>query len=138
MKFWTKLLLALSLPALLAASASAAVNVAITAPTNGGIVIGNAPTQLSANATAAPDTITSVQFYVDGIFAGQTSTPASGSTYTISTTIAPNPDGTPRSAIVAAVAISSADESAAAAITVTVVSSGGSGLSGGPRYSPFS
>jgi hypothetical protein len=133
MKFWTKLLLTLSLPALLAASASGAVNVSITAPTNGGIVIGNAPTQLSANATAVgPDTIASVQFYVDGIFAGQTSTPASGSTYTISATITPNPDGTPRSAIIAAVAISSADESAAAAITVTVVASGGSGGGNAP------
>ncbi len=68
--------------------------VAITKPSSNGTVTGGSPTQLSATASTATAgaTISSVQFFVDSTFVGETKVAESGNTYTITATLAQKKD----------------------------------------------
>jgi sulfur relay (sulfurtransferase) complex TusBCD TusD component (DsrE family) len=100
--------------------------VTITSPTSGSTVTGGA-TQISANATDSNGyTITSVQFFQDGIFIGQANSPSSGSTYTISASLTSKSVASILTAV-ATDSIGLTSTSPSVSVTVTSGGTGGGG-----------
>ena len=106
--------------------------VAVTKPTASSTVTGGSPTSLSAVATTATSgaTISSVQFFVDGTFVGESTTPESGNTYTITATLSQNKDanGNVVASVVTALATDSVGLSTnSVGVSINVTAGGGGG-----------
>ena len=109
--------------------------VSILTPTSGSTVNGGTPTQLKAIATdsntdvnGVPLTITSVQFFVDGTFVGNDTTPTADGEFSVSATLTQkfDDDGNPKPSIVTAVATNSGGLSGTSSGVSVNVTSGGS------------
>lgn len=105
--------------------------VSVTQPSRGSTVTGGSPTQLSATASTSTSgaTVSSVQFFVDGTFVGQSTTSSSG-TFTVTATLTQKKDsaGSIVPSIVTALAVDSnglSTTSAGVSVTVTAGGSGG-------------
>ncbi|HEX2852082.1 MAG TPA: Ig-like domain-containing protein [Opitutaceae bacterium] len=123
-----------STPAPTSVAVSALPTITMTSPTNGGTVTGGSPIQLSASATESNPayTITSVQFFVDGVFVGQATAPSSGSTYTVTATLQQKKDssGAVLSSTITALATNNVGLAGVSAPIVVTVTSGGGGGGG--------
>ncbi|MEN9661207.1 MAG: hypothetical protein RL324_156 [Verrucomicrobiota bacterium] len=106
--------------------------VAVTKPTANATVTGGSPTTLSAVATTATTgaTISSVQFFVDGTFVGESTTPESGNTYNVTAALSQNKDadGNVKASVVTVLATDSVGLSTnSVGVSVNVTAGGGGG-----------
>jgi hypothetical protein len=111
---------------------SAPPTVAVTQPSANSTVTGGTPVQLSATATTATAgaTISSVQFFVDGTFVGQATSPTSGTTFSVPATLTQRKDsaGTVLASVITALASDSNGLSTTSVgISVSVTAGGGGG-----------
>ncbi|MDD3179848.1 MAG: Ig-like domain-containing protein [Opitutaceae bacterium] len=117
-------------PAPTTVTVAAPPTVTVTTPTAGATVTGGSPSQIKATATdPGGNPITSVQFFVDGLFVGEATTPTTGSTYMITATLTLKLDdnGVPLPSTIKAMATNSVGGSGMSAGVVVSVTSGGSG-----------
>lgn len=105
-------------------------SVTVSAPLADSTVAGGTPVQLSAVATdPGGNAIASVQFFVDSEFVGIVTSPSSGMTYTLTTTLEQktNSDGSPKPSVITALATNTAGLSTVSSGVSVNVTSGGSG-----------